>query len=90
MRYSWDFGDGTTGTGLDTDGRVLYMGTFSKVLYPGLKLGYLVVPKPQVARCIMASFADVEHAGDAVAALIAAACRPHTTLPVEVQSQSTS
>ncbi len=31
-----------------------------------------LVPLPQAARCIMASFADVEHAGDAVAALIAA------------------
>jgi GntR family transcriptional regulator/MocR family aminotransferase len=35
--------------GLDADGRVLYMGTFSKVLYPGIKLGYLIVPKPLVA-----------------------------------------
>jgi GntR family transcriptional regulator/MocR family aminotransferase len=35
--------------GLDQDARVLYMGSFSKVLYPGLKLGYLVVPRQLVA-----------------------------------------
>jgi len=35
--------------GLDQDQRVLYLGSFSKVLYPGLKLGYLVVPKRMAA-----------------------------------------
>lgn len=35
-----------------------------------------LVPRPQLARCIMASFADVGQAGDAVAALIAAGIIP--------------
>lgn len=30
--------------GLDKAGRVIYMGTFSKVLFPALRLGYMVVP----------------------------------------------
>ncbi|CAN7172473.1 PLP-dependent aminotransferase family protein [Variovorax sp. LjRoot290] len=36
---------------LDTHERVLYAGSFSKVLYPGLALGYVVVPEPLVERC---------------------------------------
>ena len=28
--------------------RVLYMGTFSKVMFPGIKLSYLVLPKPLI------------------------------------------
>lgn len=35
---------------LDREGRVLYAGTFSKVLFPGIRLAYLVVPPSQVAR----------------------------------------
>jgi GntR family transcriptional regulator / MocR family aminotransferase len=35
---------------LDRDGRVLYAGTFSKVLFPSLRLAYLVVPEAQVER----------------------------------------
>ncbi|MHC8286092.1 MocR-like pyridoxine biosynthesis transcription factor PdxR [Pseudomonas sp. XS1P51] len=35
---------------LDRDGRVLYAGTFSKVLFPGIRLAYLIVPPAQVER----------------------------------------
>ncbi|PHM59028.1 MocR-like pyridoxine biosynthesis transcription factor PdxR [Xenorhabdus sp. KK7.4] len=31
--------------GLDTTQRVIYAGTFSKMLYPGLRIGFLVVPE---------------------------------------------
>jgi GntR family transcriptional regulator / MocR family aminotransferase len=31
--------------GLDTGVRVIYVGTFSKVMFPALRLGYMVVPK---------------------------------------------
>jgi GntR family transcriptional regulator / MocR family aminotransferase len=30
---------------LDTDGRVIYLGTFSRTVFPALRIGYLIVPK---------------------------------------------
>ncbi|SDI04602.1 PLP-dependent aminotransferase family protein [Pseudomonas panipatensis] len=37
---------------LDREGRVLYSGTFSKVLFPALRLGYLVVPEALLERFV--------------------------------------
>lgn len=34
--------------GLDREGRVIYVGTFSKILFPALRMGYLVLPESLV------------------------------------------
>ena len=36
--------------GLDTDQRVIYIGTFSKVMFPALRVGYVVIPLDLVSR----------------------------------------
>lgn len=40
--------------GLDRNGRVIYLGTFSKTLFPSLRLGYLVAPPDMVDHFVKA------------------------------------
>src|SRR5260370_9225160 len=51
--------------GLDMHGRVVYIGTFSKVLFPALRLGYVVVPKDLVP-----AFSAVRDAADIFASTL--------------------
>jgi GntR family transcriptional regulator/MocR family aminotransferase len=32
--------------GLDSEGRVVYIGTFSRTVFPALRIGYMIAPKP--------------------------------------------
>lgn len=45
--------------GADTDARVIYIGTFNKVVFPALRLGYVVIPKDLVP-----AFATARDAAD--------------------------
>jgi GntR family transcriptional regulator/MocR family aminotransferase len=47
--------------GLDADGRVIYVGTLTKVMFPALRLGFMVVPKDLVE-----TFVDLRNATDTV------------------------
>jgi len=40
--------------GMDGAGRVAYVGTFSKILFPGLRTGYLVAPEPLLEKIVAA------------------------------------
>lgn len=46
---------------LDSSGRVLYIGSFSKSLFPGLRLGYLVAPAPFIAEARALRFLMLRH-----------------------------
>jgi GntR family transcriptional regulator / MocR family aminotransferase len=48
--------------GMDQHGRVLYLGTFSKVMYPGIRLGYMVIP-PQLVEAFKNGLYELQRPG---------------------------
>ena len=47
--------------GLDRDQRVIYLGTFSKVMFPALRLAYLIVPTDLIAPFLVIRFFASRH-----------------------------
>ncbi len=45
----------------DTDGLVCYAGSFSKVLSPGMRLGYVIAPKPIVQKMVVCKQGEDVH-----------------------------
>lgn len=48
LRFSGE--DVPTIKSLDSDGRVIYAGSFSKILSPGMRLGYIIAPAPMAEK----------------------------------------
>lgn len=42
--------------GLDTNGCVIFVGSFNKVLFPGLRLGYMVIPERMMEQALQLRF----------------------------------
>lgn len=51
--------------GLDNHERVIYMGTFSKTLFPGMRTGYMVLPK-SIAECATQALSELYREGQLV------------------------
>jgi GntR family transcriptional regulator/MocR family aminotransferase len=45
--------------GMDANGRVIYVGSFNKILFPGLRIAYAIVPEP-----LISAFVNAKHIAD--------------------------
>lgn len=57
--------------GLDDDGRVIYLGTFSKTIFPALRLGYVIVPPSLVDAFVTARLIVDRHSSVVEQAILA-------------------
>jgi GntR family transcriptional regulator/MocR family aminotransferase len=51
--------------GIDGAGRVIYVGSFNKILFPGLRIAYAIVPE-----ALVGAFVDAKHVADGHTALL--------------------
>jgi GntR family transcriptional regulator / MocR family aminotransferase len=51
--------------GIDARGRVIYIGSFNKILFPALRIAYAIVPEP-----LIGAFVDAKHTADGHTALL--------------------
>jgi GntR family transcriptional regulator / MocR family aminotransferase len=47
--------------GLDSEGRIIYVGTFSRTVFPALRVGYLIVPKSLTQAFTAAKWLNDQH-----------------------------
>ncbi len=60
LRY--DGYDVPTIKSMDEDGRVIYVGSLSKILSPGMRLGFVIAPKEVLAKLVIAKQGEDVHA----------------------------
>jgi GntR family transcriptional regulator/MocR family aminotransferase len=51
--------------GMDGDGRVIYVGSFNKILFPALRIAYLIAPE-----ALVGAFVDAKHLADGHTAML--------------------
>jgi len=47
--------------GLDAEGRIIYVGTFSRTIFPSLRVGYMIVPKSLTSTFTAAKWLNDQH-----------------------------